>query len=168
MWMQGSIQPLLIACAVGTATHHVETVKFQSPKPTVVRSESGNLELVMTMTPLGDQTQCAELAYEMDYRNISKSLLVNLIIQNPIPESTAYRVGSTSRGTPPRTITEVTPLYSDDGGLTWNYNPVSGGGGAPANYDASVTHVRFMMSGVLAPGAESTVGVGFTVRVAPD
>lgn len=166
--MLGSIQPLLIAGALATATHHVETVKFESLKPSVVRSQSGNLELVMTMTPRGDQTECAELEYELDYRNISRNLIVNLIIQNPIPESTHFRVGSSTRGTPPHTITEVVPLYSADGGLTWNYNPVSRGGGASENYDANVTHVRFMMNGVLAPGTESTVGVGFKVRIAPE
>ena len=164
----GSIQPLLIACALASVSQDVGTVKFESMRPTVVRSESGNLELTMTMTPLEDQTGCAELAYELDYRNMSENLIVNIVIQNPISETAQFRVGSTDLGTPPKTITEVIPLFSDDGGLTWNYDPVSGGGGAPPNYDANVTHVRFMMNGVLAPGAASTVGVGFKARIAPE
>jgi hypothetical protein len=168
MLISGSIQPLVTAFALATAVHHAEAVRFDSLQPTVVRSESGNLELTMTMTPVEDPGAYAEIAYEMDYRNVSKSLIVNLIIQNPIPESTQFRVGSTSRGVPPGTITEVTPLFSADGGLTWNYNPVSGGGGAPPNYDANVTHVRFMMSGVLTPATASEVGVGFRVRIAAE
>jgi hypothetical protein len=168
MLMQGSIQPLLVAGAITVAMHHVEAVKFETVEPTVARTESNNLELVMTTTPLENQNGHAELAYELDYRNVSRALIANLVIQNPISESTQFRVGSSTVGTPPKSITEVTRLYSADGGLTWNYNPVSGGGGAPANYDANVTHVRFMMSGVLMPGVESTLGVGFKVRIAPD
>jgi hypothetical protein len=168
MLMLGSIQRLLIAFAINNAEHHVEEIKFAHEQPTVVRTESGNLELVMTTTPPEGEGALAELAYEMDYRNTSQSLIVNLIIQNPIPESTQYRVGSSTNGTPPRTITAVTPLYSADGGLTWGYRPVSGGGGAPAEYDANVTHVRFVMTGVLRPGEQSSDGVGFKVRIAPE
>lgn len=39
--------------------------------------------------------------------------------------------------------------YSDDGGVTWTYAPVSGGGGAPAGYDANVTHFRVLFNGVM-------------------
>jgi len=42
---------------------------------------------------------------------------------------------------------------------------VSGGGGAPAGFDASVTNVRFVMTGVLNAGGASTVGVSFAVRI---
>jgi hypothetical protein len=159
MLILGSIQPLLIVCAMSTPSHHVDAVNYPALEPTVVRTVSDDLELTMTITPVGDQAECADLAYEMDYCNISNNLLVNIVIQNPIPDSTFYRVGSSRKGTPPDTITEVTPLFSADDGVTWNYQPVSGGGGAPADCDANVTHVRFMMSGVLTPGATSDPGV---------
>ena len=32
-------------------------------------------------------------------------------------------------------------------------------------FDANVTNVRFVMAGVLEPGAASTVGVSFIVRI---
>ena len=74
-------------------------------------------------------------------------------------------MGSEYSGTPPASITAVTAEYSDDGGATWTYTPVSGGGGAPAGFDASVTHVRFVMTGTLNAGGASTVGVSFGVRI---
>lgn len=157
-----------MALAFALATHHTDSFTFDSLETTVTKNRSENLELTMKITPVAENKVTAELAYQMDYRNISEHLLVNLVIQNPIPEHAQFRVGSATKGTPPQAITEITPLYSNDGGLTWNYNPVSGGGGAPTLYDANVTHVRFMLGGVLTPGMSSTTGVGFTVRVSPN
>ncbi len=74
-------------------------------------------------------------------------------------------MGSALTGTPPATITGIVVEYSDDNGTTWIYAPVSGGGGAPANYDANVTNLRFVMTGDIASGAGSSVGLGFTVRI---
>ncbi len=157
-----------MALAFALAAHHTDSFTFDSLEPTVSKNRSENLELTMTITPVAENRDNAELAYRMDYRNVSDHLLVNLVIQNPVPAHTQFRVGSATKGTPPEAIIEVTPLFSNDGGLTWNYNPVSGGGGAPASYDANVTHVRFMLGGVLTPGMSSTAGVGFTVRVSPN
>ena len=166
----GSANALVIAlaAAVPTSTQYVENMKFEARKPAVVRSTSGNLELTMTMTPRGDQVEPAEMEYEMDYRNISANLIVNLVIQNPIPASTQFKVGSSRTGTPPKSITGVKPQYSSDDGTTWEYVPISAGGGAPVYYDANVTHVRFVMNGTLPPGVASDLGVGFTVRIEVD
>jgi hypothetical protein len=157
-----------MALAFALAAHHTDSFTFDSLESTVTKNRSDNLELTMTITPVAESRENAELAYKMDYRNVSEHLLVNLVIQNPIPVRAQFRVGSATKGTPPEAITEITPLFSNDGGVTWNYNPVSGGGGAPGLYDANVTHVRFMLGGVLTPGMSSTAGVGFTVRVQPN
>lgn len=168
MLISGNIQSMWVALAITLSTHHTDSFTFESLEPTVTTTRSDNLELTMTITPVGENKGSAEIAYEMDYRNVSEHLLVNLAIQNPIPAHAQYRVGSARKGTPPDAITEVLPLFSSDGGLTWNYSPVSGGGGAPGLYDANVTDVRFMLGGVLTPGMSSTTGVGFTVRVSPN
>ena len=57
-----------------------------------------------------------------------------------------------------------TPQFSSDGGVTWTYVPVSGGGGAPAGYDANVTHWRIQMSGSMA-GHGASFEVFYRVRV---
>ena len=53
-----------------------------------------------------------------------------------------------------------TPVYSDNGGATYGYSPlVSGGSGAPAGHDGSVTDWRLPISGIL-----NGSGAGFSVR----
>jgi hypothetical protein len=56
--------------------------------------------------------------------------------------------------------------YSNDGGATWAYTPVSGGGGAPAGYDRAVTNVRWSFAGSLSQtGPNNTGSVTLTVRI---
>jgi len=62
-------------------------------------------------------------------------------------------------GSPSSGLTLGTPEYSNDGGVTWSYVPVSGGGGAPAGYDGTVTNWRIVMNGTMA-----THGALFEVR----
>jgi uncharacterized repeat protein (TIGR01451 family) len=50
-------------------------------------------------------------------------------------------------GTPTSGLTISTTTYSNDNGATYTYTPVSGGGGAPAGYDANVTNWRIQMTG---------------------
>ncbi|GFO67802.1 hypothetical protein GMLC_13810 [Geomonas limicola] len=52
-------------------------------------------------------------------------------------------------GSTPSGLTLGTPAYSRDNGATWSYVPVSGGGGAPAGYDANITNWRIPMSGTM-------------------
>jgi hypothetical protein len=56
--------------------------------------------------------------------------------------------------------------YSNDGGATWAYTPVSGGGGAPVGYDRTVTNVRWSFAGSLSQTAPNNTGsVTLTVRI---
>ena len=60
----------------------------------------------------------------------------------------------------PAGLTLGTPVYSDNGGATYGYSPlVSGGSGAPAGHDGSVTDWRLPIGGSL-----SGSGTGFSVR----
>lgn len=126
---------------------------------------AGNLQLTKSVTPGGDQPPGSELTYSTDYQNIGTDSLQAVVIYDAVPSFTQFKVGSASIGTPPPSVTSITPEYSDDGGATWTYVPVSGGGGAPANFDANVTNVRFVMTGTLPPGSASSVGVSFIVRI---
>lgn len=68
------------------------------------------------------------------------------------------------QGTPASGLALGTPQYSSDGGVTWTYTPVSGGGGAPAGFDANVTHWRIPMAGSMASHGAS-FEVFYRVRV---
>jgi uncharacterized repeat protein (TIGR01451 family) len=67
-------------------------------------------------------------------------------------------------GVPASGLTLGTPVYSNNSGSTWVYTPVSGGGGAPANYDGNVTNWRIPMSGTMNANSASFT-INYMVRV---
>jgi uncharacterized repeat protein (TIGR01451 family) len=146
-----------------TATGQVTLVSDDAIDVTVI--VAGNLDLTKSVSPSTDQPPGAELTYTTDYQNIGTDSLTTVVILDAMPAFTQFKVGSASNGTPPASITGVTAAYSNDGGATWTYVPASGGGGAPASFDANVTNIRFMLAGTLPPGVASAVGVSFTVRI---
>ena len=149
----------------GTITATGQTSPATDRATDVTLVVAGDLDLTKSVNPPGDQLPGAELTYVTDYRNIGTDSLTAVVIVDPIPVFTEFKVGSMSTGTPPASITAITPEFSNDGGATWAYSPVSGGGGAPAGFDANVTNVRFVLSGELEPGGASAIGVSFAVRI---
>ena len=152
-----------VETGVLTATGQVTLVSDIATDITIIAA--GTLQLTKAVNPLGNQPPGTELTYTTDYMNIGTDQLTNVIVYDAVPTFTQFRVGSATAGVPPATITLITIEYSDDGGATWTHVPVSGGGGAPANFDANVTNVRFVMTGNIAAGDGSATGVGFTVRI---
>jgi uncharacterized repeat protein (TIGR01451 family) len=70
-----------------------------------------------------------------------------------------------SQGTPPSGLLLGAPVYSSNNGATWTYTPVSGGGGAPAGYDANVTNWRIPMTGTMnGNGANFTINYRVMVK----
>lgn len=152
-----------VEVGVMTATGQVTLASDTATDVTTVTA--GNLSLTKSVSPAGDQLPGTDLTYTVDYQNLGASTLDTIVIYDAIPAWTQFQVGSTTTGTAPATITGITVEYSDDNGATWTYAPASGGGGAPAGYDANVTNVRWVLAGNLLAGASSSTGVGFTVRI---
>ncbi|MBN1164662.1 MAG: hypothetical protein JXB45_08795, partial [Candidatus Krumholzibacteriota bacterium] len=125
----------------------------------------GNLVLVKSVNPAGNQLPGTDLTYRTDYSNAGAAGLTTIVVYDAIPAWTQYRVGSAVQGTLALGIVGITIEFSDDGGTTWVYAPVSGGGGAPANYDANVTNIRWILNGSLGGGAGTADGVAFVVRI---
>ena len=126
---------------------------------------AGNLVLTKSVTPVGNQLPGTELTYRTDYANVGVASLANIVIYDAIPAWTQFRVGSESDGTLAPGIASMTTAFSDDGGATWVLVPASGGGGAPAGFDARVTNVRWTLTGTLAGGASTADGVSLIVRI---
>lgn len=126
---------------------------------------AGNLVLVKSVTPAGAQLPGTELTYRTDYSNVGTADLTSIAIYDAMPAWTQYRVGSAAQGTLAPGVTAITIEFSNDGGATWTYVPVSGGGGAPASFDANVTNVRWTLTGTLAGGSGTVDGVSFVVRI---
>jgi uncharacterized repeat protein (TIGR01451 family) len=156
--------------AVGTIENGTITVTGNGTGATdsatdVTTIVAGNLVLTKWVNPVGNQAPGTELTYRTDYSNVGTAGLTNIVIYDAIPAWTQYRVGSAAAGTAAPGITATTIEFSDDGGATWAYVPVSGGGGAPANFDANVTNVRWTLTGTLAGGDSTADGPAFTVRI---
>jgi uncharacterized repeat protein (TIGR01451 family) len=78
----------------------------------------------------------------------------------PVTSSFSFTDGSPASG-----LTLGTPSYSSDNGSTWTYTPVSGGGGAPANYDGLVTNWKIIMNGTMnGNGGNFTINYNFKVK----
>ena len=69
-----------------------------------------------------------------------------------------------TEGTPVSGLTLGTTRYSDDNGATYTYTPVSGGGGAPAGYDANVTNWNIDMVGTMA-SSNSSFDIQYQVQL---
>lgn len=76
-----------------------------------------------------------------------------------------FKIGSMT-STPGSTGLVASFSYSNDGGTTWTYTPVSGGGGAPAGYDRNVTNIRWTFAGKLSHVSPNNAGsVRFVARI---
>ncbi len=126
---------------------------------------AGNLVLTKSVNPVGNQVPGTELTYRTDYANVGLAGITTIYIYDAIPAWTQYRHLSATTGTLAPGITAIAIEFSDNGGATWVYGPSSGGGGAPAGFDANVTNVRWVLTGTLAGGGGTADGVGFIVRI---
>ncbi len=126
---------------------------------------AGNLVLDKSVNPAGNQVPGTELTYRTDYSNVGTADLDTIVIYDAIPGWTQYRVGSATSGTLAAGISSIAIEFSNDGGTSWTYTPASGAGGAPANFDATVTDIRWVLAGSLSGGDGTTDGVGFVVRI---
>ena len=121
--------------------------------------------LVKSVSPSGTQSPGTDLAYTIAFSNTGSVVARTLVITDPIPAFTDFKVGSvtTTLGT---TGLTVVVTYSNNSGATYAYTPVSGGGGAPAGYDRNVTNVKWTFTGNLSQTPPNNAGsVAFTVRI---
>jgi uncharacterized repeat protein (TIGR01451 family) len=131
--------------------------------------------LVKSVSPGGSQIPGTDLLYTVVYTNTGGQPATNFIIVDPntanlVPAERVFRnvdfkIGSLT-SSPGSTGLVATFEYSNNGGSTWTYTPVSGGGGAPAGYDRAVTNVRWVFVGSLSHiGPNNTGNVSLTVRI---
>jgi hypothetical protein len=121
--------------------------------------------LTKTVTPSGTQSPGTDLIYSVSFTNSGAAIAQSLVITDPTPANTDFKVGSvtTNMGT---TGLTVAVAYSNDSGSTWTYTPASGGGGAAAGYDRNVTNIRWTFTGNLSQTSPNNSGsVGFTARI---
>ena len=142
---------------------------------TTINAGSPNVGLVKSVSPTGSQAPGTDLTYTVVYTNTGGQPASNFIIVDPnmqnvdplerVFHNLDFKVGSITSN-PGTTGLTATIEYSNDGGTTWTYTPVSGGGGAPAGYDRSVTNIRWTFTGNLSQTSPNNTGsVTFTSRI---
>jgi uncharacterized repeat protein (TIGR01451 family) len=111
------------------------------------------------VTKTADKTNVAPgqvVTYASQLTN-SAGYAINVILTDTLSPYTALAVDGFGAGVPfqfvdggtPSGLTLGAPLYSRDNGVSWTYIPSSGGGGAPAGFDANVTNWKIPMSGTM-------------------
>jgi uncharacterized repeat protein (TIGR01451 family) len=124
-----------------------------------------NVGLSKSVSPSGSQIPGTDLAYTISFSNGGTAVAQSLVISDPIPNNTDFKVGSVTSNLGTTGLTDVV-AYSNNGGSTFVYTPVSGGGGALAGYDRNVTNIRWTFAGNLSQTSPNNTGsVGFTARI---
>ena len=126
-----------------------------------------NVSLQKSVTPntAAQLIPGADLVYTIAFTNSGTASASSLIVTDPIPANTDFKVGSVTSSLGTTGLT-VTAAYSIDNGSTWTYTPVSGGGSAPSGYDRNVTNIKWTFTGNLSQISPNNTGnVRFTSRI---
>jgi uncharacterized repeat protein (TIGR01451 family) len=149
--------------ASGTTTSSYNPASSTGEDVTVVGTP--NLVLLKSVSPAGTQVPGTDLTYTIAFTNSGGRAAVNLVISDPIPAATDFKLASASTTLGTTGLTVVI-AYSKDNGTTWTYTPVSAAGGAPIGYDRLVTNVRWTFTGNLSQSSPNNTGsVAFAVRI---
>jgi uncharacterized repeat protein (TIGR01451 family) len=152
------------------------TTNDTASDPTTINAAAPpSVSLVKSVSPGGPQIPGTDLLYTVVYANTGGQPANNLIIVDPnttnvvsaerVFRNVDFKLGSLT-SSPGSTGLVASFQYSNDGGTTWTYTPVSGGGGAPVGYDRSVTNVRWVFAGSLSHLSPNNTGsIGLTVRI---
>jgi uncharacterized repeat protein (TIGR01451 family) len=152
------------------------TANDTASDPTTINAAAApSVSLVKSVSPGGAQIPGTDLLYTVVYTNTGGQPANTFIIVDPntanvVPAERVFRnvdfkIGSLI-SSPGSTGLVATFEYSNNGGTTWTYTPVTGGGGAPAGYDRAVTNVRWVFAGSLSHlGPNNTGSVSLTVRI---
>jgi uncharacterized repeat protein (TIGR01451 family)/fimbrial isopeptide formation D2 family protein len=149
--------------ANGTTTSSYNSASSTGEDVTVVGGP--NVGLVKSVSPTGTQNPGTDLVYTITFTNTGGASAQSLVIKDPVPANTDFKVGSVTNSLGTTGLT-VAVAYSNDGGTTWSYTPVSAGGGAAAGYDRNVTNIRWTFTGNLSKTPPNNTGsVNFTAKI---
>jgi len=159
-WMVAALLGVLLVAGVARAN-------AQGAKPSPVTMTFRNLTLAHDSARArtrknGDAVTNDTLRYELVFKNPATVALKNVVFENPLP-SNLLMIAGTATTTAPATIE-----YSVDGGKTFSAEPriketVNGQSVERAATPAEYTHIRWTVTGSIAPGA--TVTARYDVRV---
>jgi uncharacterized repeat protein (TIGR01451 family) len=142
-----------------------QSVTDNAPATATVTIAFPAVALAKSVNPNGSQSPGTDLVYAIAFTNSGGLAAQTLVIKDPVPSSTDFKVGSITNSLGTSGLT-MAVAYSNNGGTTWTYTPASGGGGAAVGYDRNVTNIRWTFSGNLSQSPPNNAGsVGFTAKI---
>jgi uncharacterized repeat protein (TIGR01451 family) len=143
----------------GTGINSISITALPALVPSVVLQKSVTPNIASQILPGTD------LVYTIVLTNSGTAAALTLLVGDPIPTNTDFKVGSVANSLGTTGLT-VAVSYSSNGGGTYVYTPASGGGGASAGYDRNVTNIRWTFTGNLSQSSpNNTASVSFTSRI---
>lgn len=136
-----------------------------------------NLKLVKSCDIPADcetvmQTPGTDLNYRIEFINEGNIAAHGLIIVDPVPNDTDFKIGSASSDPGTSGVTFVIEFSNDfdptnPNAATWTYTPVDGGGGADTGYDRNVKAVRWRATAGSVSGTnpDNVGNVGFIAKI---
>ena len=154
----GSLDTVVFkARAVGSSA----TVDTGKMTLTVIRP---SMTIAKAVSPTGTQAPGTDLSYAMTITNVGTTSAASVVLVDTLRSTVQFKVGSVSNSLPAGMTVIVD--YSNDGGATWTYVPVSGACSAPANYDRCVNRVRWRLQNPLSSLPPDNTGtLQFVARI---
>lgn len=142
--------------------------RYTEPEPTISLGPEMTMFAAMTIAksvnPPGSPTPGTALTYTLAISNVGTASAVSVVVADTLPQQVDFQVGSAASNLPPGLGTVVE--YSNDGGASWTYVPVSGGCAAPAGYDRCVRNIRWLLQNDLTSTPPENSGtLKFVVRI---
>jgi uncharacterized repeat protein (TIGR01451 family) len=128
---------------------------------TVVRPA---LQITKGVAPTGVQLPGTDLTYTVGVTNVGGRAAVNAVAVDSLSPAVQFKLGTVVNTLPPGV--NVTVSYSNDGGASWIYVPVSLGCGAPAGYDGCVNRIRWtLLNNLSAVAPNNTCMFQYVARI---
>jgi uncharacterized repeat protein (TIGR01451 family) len=163
--VQGSYTNQAIAHMSSFQIDTTQDTTDNAPATAIVTVVFPVVVLVKSVSPTSPQPPATDLTYTITFTSSGGTAAKSLVITDPIPANTDFKIGSVTASLGTTGLT-VSVSYSNDGGSTYAYTPVSGGGGAPAGYDRNVTNIKWTFTGNLSQYSPNNTGsVSFTSRI---
>jgi len=128
---------------------------------TVVRPILG---IAKSVSPGGNPSPGTSLTFTSTLTNSGSASASSVAVVDSIPNWVDFKTASAAATLPPGVTAQI--QYSNDGGLTWGYSPVSGGCSAPATFDRCVNRIRWVLLAALSSTAPNNSGtLSFVSRI---
>jgi uncharacterized repeat protein (TIGR01451 family) len=163
-----------VTYSVGDVTAgSIDTLVFLARAVGNLASDSGKLvvtvirpsvTVVKSVKPGGTPPPGTDLTYTVTLTNTGTEPAVSVVHVDSLPAQLGFKVGSVSTTLPGGMTGTV--AYSNNGGTSWTYVPVSAGCGASAGYDYCVRDIRISLGEALSNvGPNNIVQIVFVAKV---